>query len=90
MESMLPSEGTRAKLDRLSSELRREFSHLPAAWVEQTLERVADDLLARARFQDFVPLLVHRRAREQLRAAVASAEPPSERAVREPVEAVAS
>jgi Protein of unknown function (DUF3562) len=64
---MVASEVTRAKLDRLSVELEREFTQLPAERIEQTLESVADELLEGARFQDFVPLLAHRKTRERLR-----------------------
>jgi hypothetical protein len=63
----LASAPTREKLTRLAGELRNEFTHVPAAEVERTLFVVAEELLADARFQDYVPLLAHRQARERLR-----------------------
>jgi hypothetical protein len=58
---------TQSKLARLARELRGEFAHLPGEHVEQTLFAAAEELLARAHFQDYIPLLAHRHAREQLR-----------------------
>ena len=75
---MLASEQTRRKLDRLSVELKREFPHLPVEHVEAAFHTVVEDLLSRARFEDFIPLLAHRNAREELLAApvdVSSGEP---------------
>lgn len=71
---MVVSEGTRKKLDKLAVELRREFGEVPAARIERTLERVVNELVAQARFHDFVPLLAQREARERLRLASDSAE----------------
>lgn len=68
---MVASAPTRDKLARLAPELRSEFAHLSPHYVEQTLFAVAEELLAQARFQDYVPLLAHRRARKQLRASSA-------------------
>ena len=59
---------TQLRLNRVTVDLRREFPHLPDDHVEQVFRSVADDLLERAHFDDFVPLLVHRRAAERLRA----------------------
>jgi hypothetical protein len=64
---MLASAPTREKLTRLAGELGTEFTHVPAAEVEKTLFAVAEELLTHARFQDYVPLLAHRQARERLR-----------------------
>lgn len=58
---------TGEKLTRLAGELRSEFTDVPAAEVEKTLFSVAEELLSHARFEDYVPLLAHRRARERLR-----------------------
>ena len=66
---MVVSASTRARLDRVTVDLLREFPHLPDERVEQVFRTVVDDLLERAHFDDFVPLLVHRRAAERLRAA---------------------
>jgi len=54
------------KLDRLGVELKREFAHIPGELVEAAFRAVVEDLLARARFEDFIPLLAHRNARAQL------------------------
>ena len=68
------SPATRRKLERLPGDLVREFPHVPAEHVHQVIDRVVDDLLPRARFEDFVPLLVHRHARELLLDEPATAE----------------
>ena len=57
------------RLDRVTVDLRREFPHLSDDHVDRVFRTVAGDLLERAHFDDFVPLLVHRRAAERLRAA---------------------
>jgi phage terminase Nu1 subunit (DNA packaging protein) len=66
---MVASSNTRVRLNRVTLDLRREFPDLSDDHVDEVFRRVADDLLARARFDDFLPLLVHRRAAERLRAA---------------------
>jgi hypothetical protein len=71
---MLISEQTRRKLDRLSVELKREFAHVPGERVEAAFRTVVDDLLSRARFEDFIPLLAHRNARNELLVAPVEAE----------------
>ncbi len=60
--------GTRAHVDAGLASLKDEFAGIFSAetvdrWVDDSLER-----LSAARFQDFVPLFVHRFARERLRA----------------------
>lgn len=86
MDSMLVSAGTQKRLSRLIVELRREFAHIPGDRVDRVLESVVEDLLGRARFDDFVPLLAHRRAREQLLGDPGSSQAPptSSRDVEEP------
>jgi arsenate reductase len=59
---------TRRHLDKQLDDLAREFS---GVFSRETVERFVEESLAalrRARFADFVPLLVHRFARERLRA----------------------
>ena len=66
MAVMQPSPGTVRKLENLQLELKRTFPHLPPEHVETHLRTVAADLLDRAHFDDFVPLLAHRQAHELL------------------------
>jgi hypothetical protein len=54
------------RLKRLPQDLQGEFPDVPADTIERTVDAGARDLIARARFHDFVPLLVHKAAREQL------------------------
>jgi hypothetical protein len=57
---------TRRKLDHVPDLLQEEFPNLPHAAVVETVETISGDLLARATIEDFVPVLVHRFAREQI------------------------
>ena len=57
------------RLKRLPQDLQSEFPDVPADTIERTVDAGARELIARARFNDFVPLLVHKAVREQLRAA---------------------
>jgi len=63
---LLVSETTESKLVRVGGDLRREFPHVPEERIAIVLHDVTVELVARARFHDFVPLLVHRAARESL------------------------
>lgn len=49
------------------SEIEREFYTLDADEVRREFARVSEDLLRNARVTDFVPVLVHRHVRENLR-----------------------
>jgi hypothetical protein len=49
------------------SEIEREFHTLDPDDVRREFARVSDDLLREARVTDFVPVLVHRHVRENLR-----------------------
>lgn len=49
------------------SEVTREFDTLDPDEVRREFTRVSDDLLRNARVMDFVPVLVHRQVRENLR-----------------------
>lgn len=48
-------------------EVEREFGSLDPDVVRREFERVSEDLLRNARVTDFVPVLVHRAVRENLR-----------------------
>lgn len=54
------------RLKRLPQDLQGEFPDVPADMIERTVDAGARELMARARFNDFVPVLVHKLAREQL------------------------
>ena len=57
---------TRRKLDHIPDRLEEEFPDEPADRVEREVGVVSDELLRRARFADYVPLLVHRFVRERM------------------------
>ena len=58
---------TRSRIDYIGQVLIREFDTIPAAVVLGEVDRATDALLAGAKFDEFVPILAHRFAREQLR-----------------------
>jgi hypothetical protein len=64
---MLATAATRSKLAHAAADLLREFPDQPEQHVEEVIGGVAAELLEPARFDDFVPVLAHRRARENLR-----------------------
>ena len=66
MAVMQPTPGTVRKLESLQTELKRRFADLPPEHVEIHLRSVTADLLDRAHFDDFVPLLAHRQVHELL------------------------
>jgi hypothetical protein len=55
------------RMKQAESEVAREFGMLDPEVVHREFERVTDDLLRNARVTDFVPVLVHRHVRENLR-----------------------
>jgi hypothetical protein len=57
---------TRRKLDHVPALLEEEFPGLPHAAAVEAVEAISRDILARATIEDFVPVLVHRFAREQI------------------------
>jgi hypothetical protein len=57
---------TRRKLDHVPALLKDEFPGLPHAAAVQAVESISDALLARATIEDFLPVLVHRFARERI------------------------
>jgi hypothetical protein len=52
------------KIDQLCLDLCHEFPAVRGERVHELMETTSHDLLARARFEDFVPLLAYRRVRE--------------------------
>jgi hypothetical protein len=56
------------RLERLPWDLHEEFPDVPFEAIEQDVRAGAEELVASARFNDFVPVLVHRAVRDQLRA----------------------
>jgi hypothetical protein len=66
MAVMQPTPGTVRKLESLQVELKRTFPQLPPEHVEIHLRSVTANLLERAHFDDFVPLLAHRQVHELL------------------------
>jgi hypothetical protein len=69
---MQPSSSTIRKLEHLQGTLEIEFSQVPTQVVDLHVMAVAEQLLERANFDDFVPLLTDRYVRAEL-AAVSSA-----------------
>jgi hypothetical protein len=57
---------TRRKLDHVPALLEEEFPGLGHDAAVQTVESISRDVLARATIEDFVPVLVHRYARERI------------------------
>jgi hypothetical protein len=55
------------RMKQAELEVEREFGALDADVVRREFARVTDDLLRNARVTDFVPVLVHRHVRENLR-----------------------
>jgi hypothetical protein len=45
--------------------LKREFPHVPLQQIDDLVDALALTLVLAARFDDFVPLLAHRHARER-------------------------
>ncbi len=60
-------------MKQAESEVAREFATLDPEVVHSEFARVTDDLLRTATVTDFVPVLVHRHVRENLRVRSVSA-----------------
>jgi phage terminase Nu1 subunit (DNA packaging protein) len=60
------SVATRRKLEHLPGDLQREFPAVPLQRIHDVVEKLVSELLDAARFDDYVPLLAHRHAREHL------------------------
>jgi Protein of unknown function (DUF3562) len=63
------------RMRQAESEVAREFGSLDADVVHREFTRVSDELLRNARVTDFVPVLVHRQVRENLRTLVPAVSP---------------
>jgi len=57
---------TATRLARTRAHLGQEFDELPQAEVDRRFDGIVTQLLAEARFDDFVPVLAWRYAREEL------------------------
>jgi hypothetical protein len=55
------------RMKQAESEVAREFHALDPEQVRREFARVADELMSHAKVMDFVPVLVHRHVRENLR-----------------------
>jgi hypothetical protein len=55
------------RMKQAEAEVAREFDALDPELVHREFARVSDDLLRDARVTDFVPVLVHRHVRDNLR-----------------------
>ena len=65
MDKMSP--GTHSKLVHSTRMLLEEFGSFPETEVVREVERVAQSLLKPARFDDYIPILAYRVARDHLR-----------------------
>jgi hypothetical protein len=70
---MAPDPAFEKRMKQAEAEVAREFGALDPEVVHREFTRVSDDLLRNAKVTDFVPVLVHRHVRENLRS-VATAE----------------
>jgi hypothetical protein len=68
---------TRRKLDSGTRLLLREFGSLPPDEIVREVEAAAARLLSSARFDEFIPVLAHRSARNRLRGGSSSEREPS-------------
>jgi hypothetical protein len=55
------------RMKQAESEVEREFAMLDPEQVRREFARVAEELMSRATVTDFVPVLVHRHVRDNLR-----------------------
>lgn len=60
-------QSARAKLDHGARLLAEEFDSLPRQVVAREVDAIAEELLLGARFDDYIPVLVQRIARDHLR-----------------------
>jgi hypothetical protein len=63
---MVLSATTQHRLAGLQLELEREFPNVPPQRVRAQLEKVTGRLVSDARFDEYIPLLAYRQARERL------------------------
>jgi hypothetical protein len=69
LDTMSP--GTHSKLVQSTRMLLEEFGSFPETEVVLEIERVAQSLLKPARFDDYIPILAYRVARDHLRERIA-------------------
>jgi hypothetical protein len=62
-----PTTDVARRLERLPEDLQAEFPDVGLETIQGDVETRARELLTGARFDDFVPVLVHRAVRESLR-----------------------
>jgi len=67
---MTTSEETAERLEHVVARLDREFPMHPHAFIEEIVDAASRRLLENAHFDQYVPLLAHRAAREELSTAV--------------------
>ena len=65
------------RMRQAENDVAREFDSLDRELVHREFERVSDDLLQNARVTDFVPVLVRRHVRENLKLLPAATTAPS-------------
>lgn len=70
---MAPDPAFEKRMKQAESEVAREFHTLDPEVVHSEFARVSGDLLRNATVTDFVPVLVHRHVRENLRVRSVSA-----------------
>jgi hypothetical protein len=58
---------TRSKIEHATKTLALEFKGAPQSIIAAEVEATATRLLEHARFDDYIPVLVHRYVRERLR-----------------------
>ena len=59
--------GTAERIEQLPRHLMAEFPEVSSVEIEHDVEEAVRRLIARAQFDDYVPLLVHKTVRERLR-----------------------
>jgi hypothetical protein len=64
---MAPDTALEKRMKQAESEVEREFHTLDPEEVRREFARVAEELISQAKVMDFVPVLVHRHVRENLR-----------------------
>jgi len=68
MSSTLTPDLTR-RIERLPADLQTEFPCVSLEAIKRDVEEGVDELITVARFDEFVPVLVHKAVRERLRGA---------------------
>jgi hypothetical protein len=66
MAAVRASKEAEGKIARACADLGREFPPVDEGRLSRLVDALSAEMLETARFDDFVPLLLHRRAREQL------------------------